>query len=592
MNENPPASDSRYSGDVQGTARLLADRRAKLNRLRDDLKVDPFGSREKGIITIAEARQQYLSANPDPNFMARFSVLLGDFPAGAGLAGSPRVQTISGSHSSGVSSASVSSEMRRQLHEANTRLEQFFNNPDIHVDATSELEARSIIKLAEAMTGDQIRPVVKVAGRVMLHRDTGKLQWLQLRDSTGDLQIACSKKDLPDLDFQISVITELGDILIAEGPIMRTRTGEITVWASRIAMGAKSLALPPDKYHGVEDEEVRYRRRYVDMYTRPEVMNTVKTRSRIVAEIRRFMEERGFMEVETPMLQAQAGGAAARPFITHMNALDIDLYMRIAPELYLKRLLVGGLPRVFEINRNFRNEGVDRSHNPEFTMMEAYEAFGDYTTMMELTETLVRRLARLVEPSGIIEWCGHSIDYARPFRKATYCELFHEANGFDLLETSKVRAKARDIGFTKESTLDDWLVVNHVFEESVEGALVQPTFIIDYPSAISPLTRPRKDDPRFAERWDLYIGGIEVGPCYSELNDPDVQEARFREQLKGADAEEQTFRTLDQDFLNALRVGMPPAGGLGLGVDRITMLLTGSRSLRDVIIFPFMRPET
>jgi len=497
-----PAQPAENTVDGSGQSRLLADRRSKLLQLRDTLHVDPFGSREPGILSIEEARNRFV----------------------------------------------------------------------------------------EGAEGDA-RPVVKIAGRVMLHRDNGKLQWILVRDDRGEVQVACSKKDLSDLEFQIASLADLGDILVAQGPIMKTRTGEITVWASSVKMGAKSLALPPDKFHGLEDEELRYRRRYVDMYVRPEVMHIFRTRSRIVSEVRRFMEERGFLEVETPMLQTQAGGAAARPFVTHMNALDIDLYMRIAPELYLKRLLVGGMPRVFEINRNFRNEGVDRSHNPEFTMMEAYEAFGDYTTMMELTESLIRRLARMVNPSGVIEWNAHAIDYAKPFRKATYRELFQEANGFDLLDSARVRAKARAMGFAKEATLDDWLVINHVFEDTVEDSLIQPTFILDYPSAISPLTRPRRDDPRFAERWDIYIGGIEVGPCYTELNDPDIQEAKFREQLKGADAEEQTFRTLDEDFLHALRVGMPPAGGLGLGIDRITMLLTGSRSLRDVIMFPFMRPQ-
>src|SRR5690606_26392304 len=260
------------------------------------------------------------------------------------------------------------------------------------------------------------------------------------------------------------------------------------------------------------------------------------------------------------------------------------------PELFLKRLLVGGLPKVFELGRNFRNEGVDRRHNPEFTSLEAYEAFGDYLTMLELTESMLRRLATMIEPTGVIEWDGLAIDYSKPFRRATYAELFEEQNGFAITDIAKVREKARQLGIENEKSLDDWLVVNEVYEETVEPTLVQPTFVMDYPSAISPLTRPKADRPEWCDRWELIIGRMEIGTAYSELNDPAIQEAKFREQLKGADVEEQTFRNLDEDFLNALRVGMPPAGGLGLGIDRIAMLMTGQRSIREAIPFPFMRP--
>ncbi len=484
------------------TAQLLADRRAKVDRLRNELGVNPYGQRTPGLIPLEEARSKFV----------------------------------------------------------------------------------------EGAEGDD-RPLVSVYGRVVLHRDTGKLQWLNLRDATGDLQVAASKKDVAsETDFEIAKLADLGDILIVTGRVMKTRTGEITIWAQRVEMGCKTLALPPDKWSGIQDPDLRYRQRYVDMYANPEVMRTLMLRSQIVAEARAFMRDRGFIEVETPMLQAQAGGAAARPFITHLNALDIDVFLRIAPELYLKRMLVGGMRKVFELNRNFRNEGVDRSHNPEFTMLEAYEAFGNYETMMDLTEDLIRHLALSVNESGIIEWAGHAIDYTKPFRRARYADLFVEANGFAMTDFAQARQKARALGIAKADALDDWLVVNEVFEATVEEHLIQPTFVIDYPSAISPLTRPRADDPTLCERFDLFIGAMEIGPAYTELNDPEVQEAKFREQLRGADAEEQTFRTLDEDFLNALRVGMPPAGGLGLGIDRITMLLTGQRSIRDVIAFPFMRP--
>ena len=369
----------------------------------------------------------------------------------------------------------------------------------------------------------------------------------------------------------------------------------------------KSLAPPPGKHHGLSDAEARYRRRYVDMYANPETIRTFKARSRIVSRIRDFMERRDYLEVETPMMQPMAGGAAARPFVTHHNALDLQLFMRIAPELYLKRLLVGGLPRVFEINRNFRNEGIDRSHNPEFTSMEVYQAFGDYLTMLELTESLIHELAVAMREDLLAEDPGADlgtaeaprlpygelmIDYGRPFRRVSFNELFEEALGFPTSDIDRVRAVADELGIPDLDKLDDVLVVNKVFEERAETTIdpSKPTFVLDYPSAISPLTRPHRDDPALAERFDIFIGGMEIGPAYTELNDPDIQLAKFTEQLGGVDDEESTFRSLDEDFLEALRVGMPPAGGLGLGIDRIVILLTDSPSIRDVILFPLMRP--
>ncbi|NOG55855.1 MAG: lysine--tRNA ligase [Planctomycetes bacterium] len=486
-------------------SQLLADRLAKLEQMRDELGVNPYGQRVDGLEPIAEARAKYV----------------------------------------------------------------------------------------EDAEGDD-RAVVQIAGRVMLHRDNGKLQWLQLRDMTGDIQIAASRKDVQtDTGFEIARLADLGDLLVVEGPVMKTRTGEITVWASDVNIACKTLALPPEKFKGLQDAELRYRRRYVDMYVNPEVCATLAARSRLISMMRSFMNERGFLEVETPILQTQAGGAAARPFLTHMNALDLDLSLRIAPELFLKRLLVGGMNRVYEIGRNFRNEGVDRSHNPEFTAIEVYEAFGNYLTMLELTESMLRHLALAMAPdSGIIEFDGQPLNYAEPFRQVTYGDLFEEANGFAMTDFDRVRQRATELGMTNAATLDDWLLVNQVWEATVEEQLIQPTFVMDYPSAISPLTRPKPDNPALCDRWELMVHGMELGTAYTELNDPAVQEAKFRQQLKGADQEEQTYRTFDEDFLNALRVGMPPAGGLGLGVDRIIMLMTGSRTIRDVIPFPFMRPET
>ena len=443
---------------------------------------------------------------------------------------------------------------------------------------------------------DDHRPTAKVAGRVMLHRAMGSLIFMTIRDATGDLQIAISKKAVDPATFKIARFVDLGDIVVAAGSLGTTKTGEITIWVKPTGddvpfqIACKSLAPPPGKWHGLVDPELRYRKRYVDMYANPEVIRTFQWRSKMVSATRRFMDERGFLEVETPMLQPIAGGAAARPFVTHHNSLDIKMFLRIAPELYLKRLLVGGFNRVYELNRNFRNEGVDREHNPEFTMMEVYQAFGNYMTMMELTEELVRHLAMMVsDGDSVIEWHDYAINYSKPFCRIAYAELFEQVNGFSITQIDKVRAKANELNL-KEAGVDDWLVINDVFEQTAEAGLIQPTFVMDYPSAISPLTRPKADDPTLCERWDLFIGRVEIGPAYTELNDPDLQEARFRQQLVGSDDEQETFRSLDEDFLEALRVGMPPAGGLGLGIDRLAMLLTGSRSIRDVILFPLLRP--
>ena len=443
---------------------------------------------------------------------------------------------------------------------------------------------------------DDDRAATCISGRIVLLRNIGNLIFMTLRDSSGDLQIGISKKSVDRETFSQAKLTDRGDIVVVRGRVGITKSKEITVWVEPIeenqppyALASKSLVPPPEKWKGLKDPELRYRQRYVDMYTNPDVIRTFQARSRIVRTIRHFMEGHDFVEVETPMLQSIAGGAAARPFVTHHNALDIDLFLRIAPELYLKRLLVGGIPRVYEINRNFRNEGVDRRHNPEFTMLEAYHAFGDYQTMMELTEAMIRKVALDTNPEGKIEWGGEVIDYNVPFRRVHYGELFENTCGFSMRNFDQVRHKARELGI-HEQGVDSWIVVNEVFETVAEKGLVQPTFIMDYPSAISPLTRPHTDDPTLCERWDLFIGEMEIGPAYTELNDPDIQDERFRQQLEGADEELNNFRTLDEDFLHALRVGMPPAGGLGIGIDRVVMLMTGHRHIRDVILFPLMRP--
>jgi lysyl-tRNA synthetase class 2 len=441
----------------------------------------------------------------------------------------------------------------------------------------------------------------RIAGRIMLMRDGGKLVWLNLRDATGDLQVAVSQKDVDAASFALVKLADLADLVIAEGAVTRTRTGEVTLWASRLSIGSKALVPPPEKWAGLQDTELRYRQRYVDLWSNPETMRVAMLRTQIVSRIRAFLTQRGYAEVETPMLQTLAGGAAARPFITRMNALGIDLFMRIAPELYLKRLLVGGMPRVFEVNRNFRNEGLDKQHNPEFTMIELYHAFGDMETVMEVTESLIRDAASHVAPSTgaqslALPFGELTIDYAPAFDRVRYADLFERYFGFAMADPARVRAEAQRRGVRTKNEqgveLDHWLVVNQLFEAFAEPTLdpARPTFITHYPAALSPLTRPNRDDPTLADRADLFIGGMELAPHYTELNDPDVQEARFREQLSGLDDEESTFRTFDEDFVRALKVGMPPAGGMGLGIDRLTMLLTNQRTIRDVVLFPLMRP--
>ena len=449
--------------------------------------------------------------------------------------------------------------------------------------------AESLASIAAKYDADNEEQVVVGAGRIVLLRDIGKLIFITLRDSSGDLQLGLNKKRLDEQGWSVAKLLDLGDTIGAEGMLGKTKKGETTIWVTQLTLLSKAVSPPPGKWHGLQDVDLRYRQRYVDLFTSPGVMQTFKLRSRIVAAIRQFMVQRKFLEVETPMMQALAGGAAAKPFITHHNALDMDLFLRIAPELYLKRLLVGGMEKVFEINRNFRNEGISTQHNPEFTSMEVYAAYGNYLTMLELTEELIRHLALMIKDDGIIEWNGQQINYANPFRRVTYAELFEQANGFSMSEVDKVREKAKALNIN-EAKLDDWLVINEVFEETAEIGLVQPTFVMDYPSVISPLTRPKSDQPELCERWDLFIGEMEIGPAYTELNDPKIQEDKFRQQLKGADEEEEAFRSFDADFLNALKHGMPPAGGLGIGIDRLVMLLTGSASIRDVILFPLMRP--
>jgi lysyl-tRNA synthetase class 2 len=423
------------------------------------------------------------------------------------------------------------------------------------------------------------------AGRIVLLRDIGKLIFLTLRDSSGTIQVGLSKSLLNE-QWQLAKLLELGDIIGASGKLGRTKTGEITIWADALSFLSKCLLQPPEKFHGLADVDQRYRQRYVDLWANPEVMERFKKRSSIIATIREYLKAEGFLEVETPMMQAIAGGAAAKPFMTHHNSLDLDLFLRISPELFLKKLLVGGMERVFEINRNFRNEGLSRQHNPEFTMIEVYQAYADYNVMMDLTEELIGLCAEKYCDGNTVQSGDVTIDFSRPWRRATYAELLKEYSGCDIDDMKAVRAKAGKLD-VDEAGMDDAVVVNELFEATVEKNLVNPTFVIDYPAVLCPLTKRKKDDPKYAERFELYIARMELANAYTELNDPAQQYENFLIQLRG---QEESMATMDEDFITALKYGMPPAGGLGIGIDRLIMVLTGALSIRDVVLFPLLRP--
>jgi lysyl-tRNA synthetase, class II len=425
----------------------------------------------------------------------------------------------------------------------------------------------------------------KCAGRIVLLRDIGKLIFITLRDRSGTIQVGLSRKLLAD-QWDLAKLLELGDIIGAAGQLGKTKTGEITIWADQLVLLCKCLLPPPEKFHGLADVDQRYRQRYVDLWANPEVMERFKKRSAIITTIRDFLRSKDFLEVETPMMQAIAGGAAARPFVTHHNSLDMDLFLRISPELFLKRLLVGGLEKVFEINRNFRNEGLSRRHNPEFTMMEVYQAYADYTVMMDLTEELISLCVQKHCAGSRLQFGEHTIDFARPWRRAKYADLLKEYSGCEINDIGAVRAKARRLDLD-ETDMDDAVVVNEVFEATVEDKLIAPTFVIDYPAALCPLARRKKDDPGFALRFELFVARMELANAYTELNDPAEQYENFRRQLRG---QEESLTKMDGDYVTALKYGMPPAGGLGIGIDRLIMVLTGAENIRDVVLFPLLRP--
>ncbi|MEI6239369.1 MAG: lysine--tRNA ligase [Planctomycetia bacterium] len=432
-------------------------------------------------------------------------------------------------------------------------------------------------------------PTVRVAGRIMLLRSAGSLVFVELVDRTGRIQLMLGKKQVGPETWKIIDCLDLGDLVGVDGRLGWSKTGEMTVFAASLTFLTKSLETPPDKFHGLVDPDLKQRMRYLDLIHGEGVRERFVARSRIVEAVRRVLASRGYLEVEGPTLQESAGGAAARPFTTHHNALDMPLVLRIALELHLKRLLVGGMERVFELGRVYRNEGVSPRHNPEFTMLEAYEAYGDYGSMMDLTEAILVEAAAAAGTPPRFEFLGHQVDLTPPFRRARYDDLLREVTGCDPADPASVAATASRHGIETAGRHPD-VVKSELFEATVEKTLSGPVFVIDYPAAVCPLTKRKADAPHVAERFELYVAGMELANAYTELNDPDLQEELFRTQLAGLDAEESMAR-MDTDFLRALRHGMPPAGGLGIGIDRLVMFLTAAPSIRDVILFPIHRPH-
>ena len=433
---------------------------------------------------------------------------------------------------------------------------------------------------------------VSVAGRMMFKRKMGKASFGNIQDRDGKIQIYATRDDLGEEAYNAFKKLDIGDIIGVKGFVFATKTGEISIHCKEVTLLSKSLSPLPEKFHGLQDTDMRYRQRYVDLIMNEESKNTFLKRSQIIHEIRTFLEGRDFIEVETPMLVSNAGGAAARPFETHFNALDEDVKLRISLELYLKRLIIGGMERVFEIGRVFRNEGVDTKHNPEFTLMELYQAYTDYYGMMELTESMFRYLAEKVCGSTTITYAGTEIDLGRPFRKLTMVDAIKEHTGidFDQVETTEEAKKLADEkGIEYEDRHVKGDIVNLFFDEFCEDKMIQPTFIMDHPIEISPLTKKKPEDPTKVERFELYINGWEMCNAYSELNDPIDQRERFAAQDALAEAGDDEAQHTDEDFLHAMEIGMPPTGGIGYGIDRLTMLLTDSAAIRDVLLFPTMK---
>ncbi len=436
---------------------------------------------------------------------------------------------------------------------------------------------------------------VAVVGRMMSKREFGKGGFAVINDVTDQIQLFVQLNGVGEDKFNEFKSWDLGDIIAAEGTMFKTKTNELSVKVKDIRLVTKSLRPLPDKFHGLSDQEMRYRRRYVDLIMSQESRDTFKVRSKIITHIRTFMEERAFMEVETPMMHLIPGGAAAKPFETHHNALNLPLYLRIAPELFLKRLVVGGFERVYEINRNFRNEGVSTKHNPEFTMMEFYWAYADYNELMDLTEDLFKQLAEISTGSSLVEYQEHKLDFGSSFERISMKDLVKKYNP----EISEADCESRDalathcdrLSIHVEKNWGQGRLLTELFEETAEAQLIQPTFVVEYPTEISPLSRRNDDNPNYTDRFELFIAGNEIANGFSELNDPEDQEQRFKDQVANMEAGDDEAMHFDADYIRALEYGMPPTAGEGIGIDRLVMLFTNSASIRDVLLFPYMRPE-
>ena len=443
-------------------------------------------------------------------------------------------------------------------------------------------------------------PQTCTAGRILAIRSFGKANFVVLSDGKARIQAYIRQDALPAEEFQIFKLLDIGDQIGVEGTLFRTKTNELTIKATRLTFLAKCLLPLPEKWHGLTDVEIRYRQRYLDLIVNPDARHVFEVRSRVVTAIRSFLIARGFLEVETPMMQPIAGGALARPFVTHHNALDMQLYMRIAPELYLKRLTVGGVARVFEINRNFRNEGISTQHNPEFTMLEFYQAYADYHDLMALTEQMFSEVARTAIGTDQLTFGTHAISLAAPFTRLSLREgaragaerrLGTPVTEADLRQRDTAAALAARLGVEVTPAMGAGKIASDLFEHLCEDQLIQPTFVYDFPTEVSPLSKQKSDDPDTVERFELYIGGFEVANAFSELNDPVEQRRRFEAQLAQRAGGDDEAHAMDEDYIRALEFGMPPAGGEGVGIDRLVMLLTNSPSIRDVILFPLMRPR-
>ena len=461
---------------------------------------------------------------------------------------------------------------------------------------------RDLVEAHGGKSGEQLaanRVETTTAGRVLAIRSFGKANFLVISDGRAKIQVYIRKDALSERDFAVFKLLDFGDFVGVQGHLFRTKTNELTIWATRLEFLAKCFIPLPEKWHGLQDIETRYRQRYLDLIVNPDSRRVFEIRSRVLASIRGFLNARGYLEVETPMMQPVAGGALARPFVTHHNALDMRLYLRIAPELYLKRLVVGGIERVYEINRNFRNEGISTQHNPEFTMLEFYQAYSEYRELMAMTEEMLAAVARETIGTERIRFGDHDISLAPPYRRVSLREGAREAasarlntavSDADLRSREKAAAIAAKLGLELHPGWGAGKIATEIFERLNEEGLIQPTFVYDFPTEVSPLSKQRADDPDTVERFELYIGGFEVANAFSELNDPFEQRRRFEAQLKDRAAGDQEAHAMDEDYIRALEYGLPPTGGEGVGIDRLVMLLTNSPSIRDVILFPLMRP--